>query len=111
MSAPRRGPEERYAEIVAALAGLPNVSQSMQKGFGASGLTIDGKLFAILRKDELLLKLPKPRVEALITAGDGRPFDRGQGRPMKEWLTVKPTATQDWLALAREAMQFVSGKR
>jgi hypothetical protein len=43
MSAPGRGSEERYAEIVAALVGLPNVSQSMQKGFGSSGLAIDGK--------------------------------------------------------------------
>lgn len=101
-------PEERYARIVAALLGSPDVSQSTQKGFGASGLMIRGKLFATLRRDELLLKLPKARVATLIATGNGKPFDRGQGRPMKEWLTVPQHSQEDWLALAREAMAFVA---
>jgi len=100
-------PEEAYAAIVEALGELPGVSQSTKKGFGFSGLMVGGKLFATLRKDELLLKLPAPRVEALIAAGDGTRFDPGHGRPMKEWVTVRPGSGEDWLELAREAMRFL----
>lgn len=103
-------PEDRYSAIVQALGKLPGVSLSTKKGFGFSGLMIGGKLFAILRKEELLLKLPGPRVEALIASGDGTRFDPGHGRPMKEWVTVKPASVEDWLALAREAMIFSGSK-
>src|SRR5437870_3075531 len=106
MSKPSKS-QQRYDEIVAALLKAPDVSQSAKKGFGQSGLMVRGKLFAILRADELLLKLPAARVKELIASGDGKPFDAGRGRPMKEWATIKPSAKTDWLALAREAMMFV----
>jgi hypothetical protein len=101
-------PARRYAKIVETLLRSREISQSAKKGFGFSGLMVGGKLFAILRKDELLLKLPRPRVDALIASGDGKRFDPGHGRPMKEWVTVKPGSAADWLALAREAMAFVA---
>jgi hypothetical protein len=99
--------EERYARIAETLLGLRGVSPSTMKGVASSGLMIDGKLFAVLRTGELLLKLPARRVELLIASGDGRRFDPGHGRAMKEWVTVKPTAREDWLALAREAIRVV----
>lgn len=110
MSQPVVSSEERYARIAETLLGLPGVSQSTKKGFASSGLMIGGKLFAVLRTGELLLKLPARRVETLIASGDGRRFDPGHGRAMKEWVTVKPTAGEDWLALASEAMRFVSAQ-
>ncbi|HEY7771083.1 MAG TPA: hypothetical protein VIB55_23135 [Longimicrobium sp.] len=56
----------------------------------------------------LVLKLPRYRVEALITSGEGAPFASGQGRPMKEWVTIAG-AREAWMDLAREAREFVAG--
>ncbi|MGY2744566.1 hypothetical protein [Arthrobacter sp. UYCu723] len=51
--------------------------------------------------------LPHDRVDTLIGAGAGTPFDAGKGRAMKEWLTVTADDEESWLALAREALDFV----
>jgi hypothetical protein len=58
-----------------------------------------------------VVKLPKPRVEALVASEHGSHFDPGHGRLMKEWLSVAPTSDVEWLPLAREALAFVAGKR
>jgi hypothetical protein len=63
----------------------------------------------MLVRDQLVVKLPRSRVAALIASGDGERFDpRHDGRLMKEWLCVAPTAQMEWLALAREALAFVA---
>jgi hypothetical protein len=59
----------------------------------------------------LVVKLPKARVDALVAAGEGRRFDPGHGRLMKEWLSLEPVSELEWLPLAREAMAFVASKR
>ena len=67
---------------------------------------MNGKLFAMLVRGSLVVKLPKARVDALVGEGRGTPFDPGHGRRMKEWVTVAPGAA-DWVDLAREACRFV----
>ncbi|HET7641179.1 MAG TPA: hypothetical protein VFK47_20895, partial [Ktedonobacteraceae bacterium] len=75
-------------------------------------LKIHNKIFAMLVKGKLVVKLPKPRVDALVASGDGERFDpRHDGRLMKEWLSVEPTSEEKWLSLAREAMEFVASTR
>ena len=65
-----------------------------------------------LVRGQLVVKLPKPRVEALIASGDGERFDpRHDGRLMKEWITIDSTSEEEWLPLAREAMEFVASQR
>jgi TfoX/Sxy family transcriptional regulator of competence genes len=75
--------------------------------FGASGLKVEGKLFAMLSNGELVVKLPRQRVEQLVAEGTGRPFDPGHGRLMKEWVTIPPRESRSWAELADEARQFV----
>lgn len=77
--------------------------------FGADGLKAGGKVFAMLVRGELVVKLPRARVDALVAAGDGRPFDPGHGRPMKEWLSVPATASIPWETLVNEARHTVAG--
>lgn len=78
--------------------------------FGSNGLKVNGKLFALFTQGTLVVKLPKARVSALVDEKVGRPFDPGHGRLMKEWLSiVSPKAS--WIALAREAHDFVKGAR
>ena len=80
-------------------------------GFGRSqGLRISGKIFAMLVDDELVVKLPRERVDALIESGDGRRFDPGHGRLMKEWASVPASASSRWPELVEEAREFVGPK-
>lgn len=62
----------RFEAVAKALLTAPGVSQSAKRGFGFSGLLVGGKLFAVPRAGELLVKLPAAKVVALIASGDAR---------------------------------------
>jgi hypothetical protein len=103
-------PEERFAALVDLFVGTPGVTLPQQRGkFGSAALKVDNRIFAMLSGGRLVVKLSRDRVQALIDAGEGGPFDAGKGTPMKEWLTVR----QDdrWEALSKEALEFTRGKR
>jgi len=109
-------PEERFATIVEAFLGNPDVTSPLngtqsKKGFGSSALKVHDKIFAMLVKGKLVVKLPKQRVDTLIAAGEGERFDpRSDGRLMKEWITIESTSEEIWLSLTKEAMEFVAAK-
>ena len=104
-------PAVRFAAVVAAFLDDPDVTPPSGQGFGASGLRVQGKIFAMLSsKGEYVVKLPQRRVAALVAGGVGDYFDPGHGRRMNEWLQVEPTSALDWLELAREALAFVAPK-
>ena len=103
----------RYAGLVEAFLGQPGVTRGVagKKGFGSSALCVGGKIFAMLSsRDEFVVKLPRKRVDALVASEDGRRFDPGHGRVMKEWFAVGSTSGDAWLSLAREAFEFVGSK-
>jgi len=111
MSQPAISPEDRYAALVDEFLGQPGVMQGGQ-GFGSTGLKIRGKIFAMLVRGRLVVKLPKARVDALIAAGDGARFDpRNDGRLMKEWLVLAPATEDRWLPLVQEALAFVGAQQ
>jgi hypothetical protein len=98
--------EKSFASIADMELRAPGVTRGT--GFGRSeGLRISGKTFAMLLKDELVVKLPKDRVEELSGSGVGHPFDPGHGRLMKEWVAVPTEAGRRWSALVEEAREFV----
>ena len=111
-------PDPRIAKLVEVFRADPKLravaetfdasSASRQpRKFGSNGLKVDGKLFALFTQGTLVVKLPKERVAALVAKGDGKPFDPGHGRLMKEWLTVV-SPKLSWSALAKEAHAFVA---
>ncbi len=104
---------ERFAAVVAALRDEPGVSymgdQPRRKRFGLTELRVRNKIFCMLTRDRLVVKLPRARVDALIAAGEGERFTLGQARVMKEWLVVIAQDTAQWLDLAREALTYVAG--
>ena len=105
-------PQERFAALVEELAAEPGVTPPDAAGgrrFGSAALKVDGAIFAMLYDQWLVVKLPRPRVEALLADGTGGPFGAGKGRPMREWVTVLSADEGTWSALAREALAFVSG--
>jgi len=82
-----------------------------QQAFGSTSLKTNGKIFAMLVKDRLVVKLDRRRVDALVAADRGERFDPGHGRLMKEWLSVaEPAADEAWLDLATEAEALVAGR-
>jgi hypothetical protein len=100
--------DAKFMKLVAVLSSEPNVTFG-GKGFGASGLKFDGKIFAMLAKGgRFVAKLPSARVDELVAAGKGQHFDPGHGRPMKEWLVAAPDNPR-WLELAREAHRYARG--
>ena len=102
-------PDARFAAIVAELAGEPDVTEGT--GFGKMpGLRTGGKIFAMLVRGRLVVKLPRERVDALLAAGAAERFDPGHGRPMKEWASVAPSANESWADLAAGALAFVRGR-
>lgn len=107
MSQPSTTPEERYIALVEEFLGDRDIGQA-GRGFGADALKARGKIFALLSGGRLVVKLPRQRVDVLVASGDGERFDpRHDGRQMKEWLALAPASQLDWLALAREARDFV----
>jgi hypothetical protein len=113
MARGERSAEARYARVVDALSAEPAVTVgSSGKGFGSSALKVENRIFAMLSsKGRFVVKLPAARVEALARSGDGKRFDPGRGRVMKEWLELEPASSVSWLALAREALGFVGAGR
>ena len=101
--------EAKYADVVAKLKPTRGVTQVTEgKGFGSSGqLKVDGRIFAMLVRGSLVLKLPRDRVASLVDGGDGTYFDAGKGKPMLEWFVLSPTSPKRWLPLAQEALDFV----
>jgi hypothetical protein len=98
-----------YDALIKTFAREPGVTLGGGKrGFGANALQVNGKIFAMLTsKQELVVKLPKARVQALVDQGAGTAFDMGNGRVMKEWFVISAGSLSKASALAREAMQFV----
>jgi hypothetical protein len=100
-------PEERYEDLIDELAGIDGVVPPPGgAGFGRSTVRYQGKIFVMLVRGRLVLKLPAQRVEELVAAGDGVHFDANKGTPMKEWLSLDPDSGQAWLPLAHEALDF-----
>jgi hypothetical protein len=103
-AAPR---DPRFAPVVETFSRDRDVT-SGGKGFGSSGLKVQGRLFAMMSKGKFVAKLPRHRVDELVRQGQGEYFDPGHGRLMKEWVALEG-ATSLWVDLAREAHRFVKG--
>jgi hypothetical protein len=105
-------PRRRFEDLVDELTGTPGVTPPRGgNGFGRSALRFQGKIFAMLVRDRLVLKLPAGRVDALAAAGEGAHFDANKGTPMREWLSLDPGSSQPWLPLAEEALAFARATR
>lgn len=100
-------PEDRYQDLVDELIGADGVTPPRGGGgFGRSALRFQSKIFAMLVRGRLVVKLPAERVDELIAAGEGVHFDANKGTPMREWLSLDPDSARPWLALATEALDF-----
>jgi hypothetical protein len=106
----------QFADLVDAMLGRSEATFGTDDGcgarraFGSTSLKANGKIFAMLVKDQLVVKLPRQRVDEVVESGAGERFDPGHGRVQREWLVVASDSAKDWLAFAVEAEAFVRGK-
>lgn len=118
-AAPADHSDPRFTAVLAAFAADPvraavaeefaaNQMAGGRRRFGSRALKVDGKIFAMISHGRFVVKLPGPRVAALVAAGDGEYFDPGHGRKMKQWLSIT-SARPSWSELALEAYAFVGG--
>lgn len=103
--------EERFEQLVDELIAVDGVTPpgsggGRGRGFGSSALKYRGKIFAMLVRGHLVVKLPRARVSELVAAGAGVPFDAGKGTPMKEWFMLGEPTEISWSALSREALGY-----
>jgi TfoX/Sxy family transcriptional regulator of competence genes len=104
--------QARFAELVARLVGRDGVTFGAgRRGFGYDALQVDGRIFAMVSRGRLVLKLSRERVAALIATGAGAPFDAGKGKPMNEWVVLEQASENRLLGLAQEALAFAAGVR
>jgi hypothetical protein len=97
----------RFEDLVTEFNDVEGVTPpSGGSGFGRSALRYRGRIFAMLVRGGLVVKLPADRVTSLVTAGQGAHFDANKGTAMREWLAVAPDSPLTWSELAAEAHAF-----
>ena len=73
-------------------------------------LRVSGAFFASCdhRSGDLIVKLPRQRVEQLIETGAGKPFTPA-GRTFREWVLIEDRDQARWAELIDEARLYVAG--
>lgn len=99
-------PEALYQGVIAYFGDDPKVEQARM--FGASGLSVGRKTFAMLHRGELVVKLDPARCKGLVEGGMAKFFDPGHGRLMKAWVSIGTAHAKLWTSLAAEARSYVA---
>jgi len=107
---PRQGSSEQFARLAQHFAGRDGVTlpgEDLSRGFGSDALRIGGSIFTMHVRGNLVVKLPKNRVDILVADGHAEHFSANRGRPMKEWAVLLTDDSKVWMTLAEEALEFV----
>ena len=100
------GAEQSFAVLADGLLADPDVTEGT--GFGSNpGLRVHRKIFAMLVRGQLVVKLPASRCAQLREDGAASAFDAGKDRPMREWVAVSADSIARWPDLAAEALGYV----
>jgi len=93
-----------YDDLAEGFLSRPGVA--LGRSMNNETLTVGGKIFAFLKDDALVVKLPAATVAGLVEDGHGVAFRTG-GRTMREWAVISDVSR--WPALMEQAYTFVSG--
>ena len=101
-------PDAEFESLARRFLAEPDVDAGT--GFGGSpGVRVEGRIFAMLVRRRLVVKLPAGRCRELVDAGVAQSLAVGE-RVMKEWIEVTADDRQLWQDLAGEAYAFVGGR-
>ena len=98
---------EFFNQVTELLLEDETVSRGTMMGFPC--LRVNSAFFASAdhRTGDLIVKLSKEHVAALIDEGTGRPFAPA-GRTFREWVVIPDRDQDRWTGLLGEALLFVS---
>jgi len=97
---------DRFETLAEEFLGDPAIARASM--FGMTVLKVGKRVFAALADGQLIVKLPPPRIEALVSTGVASRFQPfGGPKQMKEWIALPADGTADWVALANESRAFV----
>src|SRR5437016_13436093 len=101
--------DPRFEKVAAEYTSDPQVKRGRM--FSSENvLSANGKIFAMLNKGRFVLKLPKERVDQLVSQRLGVNWGPGPGRLMKEWVAIE-SQTPSWVELCWYAYAIVNGIR
>jgi hypothetical protein len=108
MGAEASEPEALFWELAEDLYVNPAVTRSTMMGFPC--LRINGGFFACVERStgNLIVKLPSERVTELVASDVGIPF-APNGKVFREWVALRHSDEDVWVALIAEAQAFVDG--
>ncbi len=103
-------PSDFFAKVSAPELAQPDVARGTMMGFPC--LRVAGAFFASSdpRSGDLIVKLPRERVQELIGTGIGKPFAPA-GRTFREWVVIDDRDAIRWADLIDEACVFVAAQR
>lgn len=107
---PSHDRDERFTRLAQHFAGTEGVTlpgESPARGFGSDALRVRGSIFAMYVRGNLVVKLPRGHVDALVAGGQAERFCANRGRPMKEWAVILTDSPAAWIDLAEQALRFV----
>jgi hypothetical protein len=111
MANPPEASAKRFSKLARQLAKDEKSGSAFREGFGTGALFVGRKMYACLDESgALVLKLSPSRVTTLIESGIGVGWHPGAGKPLREYLAVEFRLEAKWLALAREAREYMRSK-
>lgn len=70
------------------------------------GLKVNDKIFAMVVRDQLVVKVPAAEAAELVAAGSGTLFEPRPGRAMREWVSVAAVDPPRWRQLVADAFAY-----
>jgi len=103
-------PTGLFWEVSAAARAHPDVAAGTMMGLPC--LRVSGAFFAACdhRSGDLIVKLPRHRVQQLVAAGTGKPFAPA-GRTFREWVVIADLEPARWAKLIDEARAFAQRRQ
>ena len=103
-------PAGLFESILRPYLSRPGVTEHDPMMSASGQFRVHDKIFAMLVKDRLVVKLPEQSVVELVAAGQAENF-RTAGRAMREWASIDAAAASEWPSRVAEAFAFVSNSK
>ncbi len=93
-----------FDELAAEYLGRPGIFYG--RIWHNEGLKINSKVFAVIVRGALVVKIPAADAARLIEGGQGVAFEPRPGRPAKEWVVVESADRARWRQLIADAFDY-----